>query len=95
MADHAETWVKDLNGEELTEVEAFQLDRMWMQNFRGFQTSFQQLRRDEIATGANFFRDASITMLSLLVTWEKHRGAFQREFVDYMEQSVFSVRPRE
>ena len=92
MAENSEIWVKDLNGEKLTAAEAFLLDRIWMQNLWGFQTSFQQLRRDEIESGANFFRDGFRTMSSFRATWEKNRKTFNPEFVRYMEENVVNER---
>ena len=92
MGDNAESFIKDRNGETLTEIESFRLERVWMQNLWGYQTSFQQLRRDEIGPGANFFRDGLKTMSSLRATWEKNRNSFHPEFVRYMEENVFNER---
>ena len=89
MADNAEIYIKDLNGETLTPAEAFRLDRIWMQNLWGYQTSFQQLPRIEIEQGANFFRDGFRTMPSFRMTWENNRDKFQPDFVRYMEDNVF------
>lgn len=91
MADYAAALTKDAGGEQLTEVEAFQLDRIWVQNLWGFQTSFQQLRREEIEFGANWFRDSLETMPSLRAAWEQHRKSFQSEFVEYMDEKIFNA----
>ena len=92
MADNAETWVKDLNSETLTATESFRLDRIWMQNLWGFQTSFQQLRREEIEPAANFFRDGFKTMSSLRAAWEKNSKSFHPEFVRFIEENVVNER---
>ncbi len=90
MADNAEIYIKDLNGESLTAAEAFRMDRMWLGNLWSYQTSFQQLPRKEIETGANFFRHDFATMPSLRASWEKNRDTLQPDFVQYMEESIFN-----
>ena len=48
--------VKDVNGETLNAVEALRMKWMWMRQMWGYQTSFQQLPREEIEPAANIFR---------------------------------------
>ena len=90
MADNAEIWIKDLNGETLTATEAFRMDRMWMTTLWSYQTSFQQLPRNEIEAAANFFRHEFATMQSFRTSWEQNRNTVQPDFVQYLEESVFN-----
>ena len=45
--DLATIVVKELNGEQLTEIEEFRLRNFWMRDIVGYQTSFQQLPRED------------------------------------------------
>ena len=89
MADNADIYIRDLNGQALTPEEAFRMDRMWLGNLWGYQTSFQQLPRKEIKAGANFFRHAYTNLPSCRATWAASRDTFQPDFVQYMEKEVF------
>ncbi len=82
--------VKDVNGETLNAVEAMRMKWMWMRHLWGYQTSFQQLPREEIEPAANFFRRNFETMPFFRTAWEQLREGFQRDFVQYMEENVFN-----
>jgi molybdopterin converting factor small subunit len=90
MADNAEICIKDQNGEALTATEAYRMDRMWLSELWSYQTSFQQIPRNEIVGGANFFHRCFATMQSLRASWEQNRDTFQPDFVQYMEENVFN-----
>ena len=91
MADNAEIWIKDLNGETLTATEAFRMDRAWMSHLWSYQTSFQQLPRNEIEGGATIFRRFFETQQSIRTTWVQNRAAFHPDFVRFMEEKVINV----
>ncbi len=82
--------VKDVNGETLNAVEELRMKWMWMRHLWGYQTSFQQLPREEIEPAANFFRRNFETMPFFRTAWEQNREGFQRDFVQYMEENVFN-----
>ena len=90
MADNAELMVKDGAGEALSAAEAIRLNLQWMGALFSFQTSFQQLPRNEIEAHLNFFRSLLKTNPSLRATWKQRRETFQPEFIQYMDENVFS-----
>ena len=88
MADNAEIFVKDLGGETLTAAESYRMNALWMGVLFSYQTSFQQLPREEIMGHANFFRRFFETMQSVRTTWKQNRDTFQSDFVSFMEEHV-------
>ena len=93
LADNGELaaiLVKDAQGEALDATEAFRASGWWMRNLVGFQTSFQQLSRSEVEPMTGVFRRYSETMQSFRTTWEENRNAFKRDFIEFMEQTVFN-----
>jgi hypothetical protein len=91
MANNADIYIKDLNGQSLTPEEAFRLDRMWLGHLWGYQTSFQQLPRKEIEAGANFFCHEYANLPSFRAAWGANRDTLQPDFVQYMENEVFDA----
>lgn len=92
FADNAEVWVKDLNGETLTAAEAFRMNALWFRTLFSYQTSFQQLSRNEILAHANLFRRMFETMQSMRTAWEQYRDTFQPDFIRFMEENVIDER---
>ncbi len=92
FADNAEIWVKDLNGETLTAVESQRITSAWMGTLFSYQTSFQQLPREQIEGMANFFRRSFETMQSIRTPWEQNRDTFHTDFVQWMEENVVNER---
>ncbi len=88
-ADNAEVIVKDLNGETLTAAELLRMNALWMSGFFGYQTSFQQLPREEIEGNLGLFRQNLETLPSFGATWEQYRETFRPEFIRYMDENVF------
>ncbi len=57
LADNGELaaiMIKERDGEQLTAAEEFQLVAYWTRDMIGYQTSFQQLPREELAAGKLF-----------------------------------------
>ena len=91
MADNGELaaiWVKESNGETLTAVEAVRLTSWYLRGLFGYQTSFQQLPREDLEPMTNWFRlryQSSPTWRSM---WEQNRATFVPDFVRFMEENV-------
>ena len=90
FANNAKMMVKEGAGEALSAVEALQMDMQWMRALFSYQTSFQQLPRNEIKGHLNVFRGFLKTSPSLRATWDQHRESFQPDFVQYMDENVFN-----
>ena len=93
LADNGELaaiLVKDAQGEALNATEEFRANAWWMRTMVGFQTSFRQLPRSEVEPMTNVFRRWSETMQSYRKAWEVNRDAFRKDFVEFMEQTVFN-----
>ena len=69
IANNAEMMVKEGAGEALSAVEALQMNMQWMRALFSYQTSFQQLPRNEIKGHLNVFRSLLETNPSLRATW--------------------------
>ena len=92
MAENGELaaiWVKERSGERLTAVEEHRLGNYWMRGVLGYQTSFQQLPREELEAYKAWFRGLFERSPSWRNTWELYRGTFQPDFVEFMEEEVF------
>ena len=92
FADNAKIWVKYRAGEPLTAAEAFRMNVMWLRTLFSYQTTFQQLPREEIVAQANGFRRFFETMPSFRTTWEQNRDTYESDFVRFMEENVTSGR---
>ena len=95
LADNGELaaiMVKERAGEQLTAAEEFQLVAYWTRDMIGYQTSFQQLPREELMNAANYFRRVFETSPSLRTAWEEYRVSLDPDFVEFMEQSVVNER---
>ena len=88
MADNAEIFVKEGSGEALTAAEFHRMSMYWMGVLFSYQTSFQQLPRNEIIGHANFIRRFFESSPSIRATWEKNRDTFQPEFARFVEDYV-------
>ena len=91
MADNGELaaiWVKEMNGEELTAVEEVRLGSYYIRGLFGFQTSHQQLPREELEPMTNWFRDRYQTSPTWRKTWDQSRNTFSPDFVLFMEESI-------
>jgi hypothetical protein len=95
LADNSELaaiMVRERAGEQLTAAEEFQLVAYWTRDMIGYQTSFQQLPREELVNAAIYFREVFGTSPSLRKAWEEYRVSLDPDFVEFMEQSVVSDR---
>ena len=91
MADNGELaaiQLKDLEGEELSNLEEFRLSQYLMRGVIGYQTSFHQLPREELEPMANYFRGQFETSSSFRRGWRQYRDALDPAFVQYMEEDV-------
>ena len=91
MADNGELaaiWVKEMKGEELTAVEEVRLGSYYIRGLFGFQTSYQQLPREELEPMTNWFRDRYQTSPTWRITWDQNRNTFSPDFVRFMEESI-------
>ena len=92
FADNAEIWVKDQAGETLTAAEAFRMNAMWVGTLFSYQTSFQQLPRQELEAQSIGFRRYFETMPSFRTSWEQNRDTFEPDFAQFIEENVVSGR---
>ncbi len=91
LADNGELaaiWVKETDGEELTAVEAVRLGSFYIRGLIGYQTSYQQLPREELEPMTNWFRLRYQTSSTWRTTWEQHRVNLDPGFVRFMEENV-------
>ena len=84
--------VKELDGENLNVVEKYQLSSYFMRGLVAYQTSYQQLPREEVERMANYFRRTYQTSPTWRTTWEQKRDTFQPDFVQFIEQNVVNGR---
>ena len=83
------TIVKERNGEPLSEVEEVQLIGYHMRDLIGFQTSFQQLPREDLLPAGTDFRQFYEASPAFRKAWEQYRDSLDPDFVQFMEQDVF------
>ena len=91
LADNGELaaiWVKETDGGELTAVEEVRLGSWYIRGLVGYQTSYQQLPREELEPMTNWFRRRYQTSPTWRTTWEQNRDTFQPDFVQFMEERV-------
>ena len=87
--DLAAMMVKERSGERLNAVEEVQLTGYWMRDLIGYQTSFEQLPREDILAASLDFRRFMETSPSFRAAWEEQRDTLDTDFVQFMEQDVF------
>ena len=95
IADNGELaaiMLKELEGEELSDLETLRLSQYWMRGVIGYQMSFQQLPREDLAAMANLFRRQFETKPSFRAGWAEYRDALEPDFVQWMEESVVNER---
>ncbi len=83
------TIVKERNGEPLSQVEEVQLIGYHMRDLIGFQTSFQQLPREDLLPATTDFRQFFETSPAFRKAWEENRDSLDPDFVQFMELDVF------
>ena len=88
----ADYWARERDGEQVTAAEELRLRGYWMRDMVGYQTSFQQLPREELGSAGNLFRRFFETSPSWRGAWEEYRDTLDPEFVQWMEESVFNER---
>jgi hypothetical protein len=88
FAQNAEIWIKDRDGETLTEVEAFRLEMMWLRLLWGYQTSFQHLPRAQLAAQAGLIRRWFHEMPSFRATWKQNCDSYQPDFIGFMCENI-------
>ena len=95
IADNGELaaiMLKEIEGEELSNLETLRMSQYWMRSVVGYQMSFQQLPREDLAAMANLFRRLFETKPSFRAGWAEYRDALEPDFVQWMEENVVNER---
>jgi hypothetical protein len=92
LRDNVEIVIKDQADETLSASEAFSMNTVWMGVLFSYQTSFQQLPRNELEGHARFIGRFFQIMPSLRLTWEQNRDTYHPDFVQFMEENVVNER---
>jgi len=82
--------VKENGGEPLTAVEEVRLGSWYIRGLFGYQTSFQQLPRDELEPMTSWFRLRYQVSPTWRIVWEQNRSTLHPDFVRFMEENVVS-----
>ncbi len=84
----AAIYFKELEGEELSDLEEFRLGQFSWRGIVGYQTSFHQLPREDLEPYANFFRSEYDRSSSFRAAWQRYEGTLDPLFVQFMEENV-------
>ncbi len=88
----AAIWVKEYSGEDLDAIEEHRLGSFYMRGLTGYQTSFQQLPREELEPKLNWFRRGQQASPTFRKTWEQYHDILDPDFVRFMEENVVNSR---
>ena len=81
-------YIRERNGEALTEAEAFRMGAHFMRGLVGYQTAFQQLPREALDAYKSWWRLQARSNPSFRSAWAEWRVTFQPGFVEFMEENV-------
>ena len=76
--------------DELTELEAYQINEFWLGVLFNFELAHSQMPEDELRSSANRFRGYFATRPDLRNTWANESGRFSSEFANWVDNELVS-----